>query len=193
MAFRMAHGSLFAVLLRSPWWYSALIAVALIAIGAAVVDGKYLILGVFTSFPFLGISGFALYKQSQLPSRERIVEIAEHAQQLSAMQVANKIAESYTSARFDKAIFKGADAELELTRGNRKILVSTKRFKARNTGIEPFKRLLAAGEKSEATAYIYVALGDVSQTAQSFATDNNIELVQATELAAFFDGKVKIE
>jgi len=114
MAFRMAHGSLFAVLLRSPWWYSALIAVALIAIGAAVVDGKYLILGVFTSFPFLGISGFALYKQSQLPSRERIVEIAEHAQQLSAMQVANKIAESYTSARFDKAARKAKPQRISM-------------------------------------------------------------------------------
>jgi len=63
MALRMSENSLFAVLLRSPWWYSVLIGFFLIAISLLIVGGKYLVLGIFASLPFFGIAGFAGYRQ----------------------------------------------------------------------------------------------------------------------------------
>jgi len=134
MVFKMAHGSLFAVLLRSP-----------------------------------------------------------QARSMPALKIAHKIAQSYTPHRYDSAAFSGDVAELEITRGNKKLLLSTKRFKAGNTGIEPLKKLVAAGDKCEATGYLYLALGDVSDAAMSFAEQNDIEIIQARRLAAYFDGKVQIE
>jgi len=72
-------------------------------------------------------------------------------------------------------------------------LLCSKRFKAANTGIEPLKLLVAAGEATEATGYLYLTLGEVSATAQNYAQENNIEIIQSSRLAMLFDGKAKID
>lgn len=158
-----------------------------------VAGGQYVILGIFGALPFFGIAGYAGYKQSLRPSQAQLLEVVEQARKMPAIQIANKIAESYISERFDSTAFKGNAAELELERGNRKLLVSTKRFKAANTGVEPLKQMVAAGENAEATAYLYVALGLISDAAREYASNNDIELVEAERLAAFFDGNAKID
>ncbi|MEM7258891.1 MAG: restriction endonuclease, partial [Pseudomonadota bacterium] len=119
-------------------------------------------------------------------------DIAAKARKMNAAQVAETIASNYTNERFDSTPFKGNAADLELTRGYRKLLLSSKRFKAANTGIEPLKQLVAAGSRVEATGYLYVTLGEISAPAREFARDNDIELIQATELANHFSGKARI-
>ncbi|MBX2883163.1 MAG: restriction endonuclease [Granulosicoccus sp.] len=192
MAFKMAEGSLFAVLMRSPWWYSVLIGLSIIVISLALIGGNYGILFTALSLPFFVVAGLSAHKQSKLPSQKRMLEVIEEARTMSAIQIADKIAETYTKVRFDRELFKGKAAELELIRGNRKILLCSKRFKAANTGIEPLKQLVAAGEKVEATGYLYVVLGELSANAISYANENDIELVQSDRLAAFFDGQATI-
>lgn len=192
MAFKMSEGSLFAVLLRSPWWYSGLIALVIIGISLIVPTGQITVMVLSLSLPFLGIAGYAAYKQSQQPSQKRLIEVLEEARSLTPAQIADKIALSYTKERFDSDPFKGNAADLELTRGNRKLLLCSKRFKAANTGIQPLKQLVAAGEKAEATGYLYVTLGEVSENAHIYAIANDIELVQINRLAEFFDGKATI-
>ena len=193
MAFKMAESSLFAILLRSSWWYSVLIGLAFIALSSIVFGGQYLLLGVFGSLPFFGIAGYAGYKQSQQPSQKRVLEVAQLARKMPAAQIADKIATRYVEERYKSNAFKGNAADLELTRGNRKILLCSKRYKVANTGIDPLKQLVAAGETAEATGYLYVALGEISAAAHDYAKQNNIELIQATRLAAFFDGMADIE
>jgi len=193
MAFKVSKNSLFAVLLRSPWWYSVLVGIVLIAISSVIFNAQYVALGVFSALPFFGIAGYAGYKQSQQPGLKRVLEVDEQARKMPATQVAEKIAESYREARFDSAVFKGNAADLELTRGHRKLLLSTRRFKAATTGVEPLKQLVAAGEKVEATGYLYVTLGELSDAARDYADKNDIEFIQANRLAAFFDGKATIE
>jgi len=107
--------------------------------------------------------------------------------------LASPVTDNYIQHRFDSEPFKGNAADLELTRGARKLLLCSKRFKAATTGIEPLKQLVAAGENAEATGYLYVTLGDVSSNAQDYARQNDIELIRADKLAVFFDGKAKIE
>lgn len=192
MVFRMVEGSLFAVLLRSSWWYSVMIGLVFISVSAVILGGKYLILGIAGALPFFAIAGVSAYKQSQRPSRERVLEIIQQARKMPAAQIARKIAESYVEKRFDAIGFKGAEADLELVRGNRTYLLSCKRFKAANTGIGPLKQLVAAGEASEATGYLYVALGELSDAAREYASQNDIEIIQAEKLTEFFDGKVEI-
>ena len=193
MAFAMAKSSLFAVLLRSPWWYSVLIGLVIISISSVVVGGQYVLLGIFGALPFFGIAGYAGYKLSQLPSQKRVQEVDQQARKMPATQIAAKIADCYVKERYDSIVFKGNAADLELTRGNRTFLLSSKRFKVANTGIEPLKQLVAAGQKVEATGYLYVALGEISDAAREYANQNDIELIQADRLAAFFDHKARIE
>ncbi len=193
MVFKVAQGSLFAVLSRSPWWYSALIGAAFIAIAVIVASPQISVLIGACGVPFFGIALYAGFKQSKQPSRQRILEVAEQARGLSASQIAAKIADGYAKAHYDSEPFKGNAAELELTHGYRKLLVASKRFKAANTGVDPLKQLVAAGEKHEATGYVYVTLGEVSDSARQYANEHNIELVQADRLAAFFDGQAVID
>lgn len=193
MAIRMAENSLFAILLRSAWWYSAAVGLIVVALATAIARGQFLVLGVSLSLPFFGIAVYSAFKQFQRPSAKQVSEVAVQARQMSASQVAEKIAANYTKERFESEAFKGNAADLELTRGYRKLLLSSKRFKAANTGIEPLKQLVAAGERVEATGYLYVTLGEVSANARKFAKANDIELVQANELAVYFTGKAKIE
>ena len=188
----MLKNSLFAVLLRSPWWYSVLIGVFFVLISAAIANGQYIILGVFTSLPFFGIATYSGYKQAQLPSQKRVIEVAEQVQKMRPIQIAEKIAEPYVEARFDSEAFKGQAANLMLVRGNRTILVNTKRFKAANTGIDPLEKMVAEGEKAEATEYLFVALGVISDAARKYASQNDISILQAPELALYFDGKADI-
>lgn len=188
----MSENSLFAILLRSEWWNSALIGVAVIIISLILFGGIYLPLGVLGALPFFGVAGYIGLKQAKLPSKKRVQDVNTQAREMSAAQVAEKIAAPYVEARYDSDKFKGDAADLELTRGNRKYLLSSKRFKVGNTGVEPLKQMVAAGEKIEATGYLYVALGEISVAAREYANKNDIELIQAARLAEFFDDKANI-
>ena len=193
MAFKVAQGSMFAVLSRSPWWYSVLVGCAFITISAVILSGQYVILGIFGALPFFGIAGYSRFKQSRLPSKQRVMEVSELARKMSASRIAETIAAPYVEQRFDSTVFKGSAADLELVRGNRTILLCTRRFKVANTGVEPLKQLVAAGEKIEATEHLYVALGEISAAARDYAQQHDIELIQADRLAAFLDGQATIE
>jgi len=193
MPIKISDRSLFALLLRSPWWYSALIGMTIIAVCLTLLSGQFAVLFTALSLPFFGIAGYAAYRQLQQPSQQRIIEIAQQARQMSAADISNKIAITYTDKRFDAEAFPGKAADLLLTRGNRTLLVCSKRFKAANTGIEPLKQLVAAGEKADATGYLYVTLGEFSNNALQYAREQEIELIRADRLAEYFDGRVKID
>ena len=192
MALKVSENSLFAVLLRSPWWYSVLIALFVVAVSVMLVGGKFLVFGLATSLPFIGIAIYSAYKQSQRPGKKRLLEVEQDARKMSVANMAKKIASNYENINFDVVPFKGDAAELELERGRHKFLLSCKRFKAANTGIEPLKQLVSAGEKNEATGYLYVALGEVTANARDYALKNNIEFIQAEALAEYFDGTEKL-
>jgi len=192
MAFKMSENSLFAILLRSTWWYGVAIGLTLIAISLIIFGGKYVVLGLFSAVPFFVIAGIAAHRQSKQPSQKRVQEVYEQTRKMKASQIAEKIAANYVEARFDKDIFKGNAADTLLIRGNRTILLCAKRFKAGNIGVEPLKQLVTAGEKIEATEYLFVALGQISSAAMDYANQNNIELIQINRLAAHFDGQVDI-
>lgn len=193
MAFRMAKGSLFSVLLRSPWWYSSLIALLLITITVLAFGGKFLIFGLTAALPFIGISGYTATQQMKRPARSRVLEVTQQAREMPAREVAAKIADTYKKERYDAAPHKGNTADIELTRGSKKLLLSSKRFKAATTGIDPLKQLVAAGEKIEATGYLYVALGNLSPNALEYAKKENIDIIESEALASLFDGKVVIQ
>ena len=192
MAFKMAKGSLFAVLLRSSWWYSVSIGLFILVVSLALTDAKYVVLSLTGSLPFFIIGAIAAYKQLQQPSQKRVLEVVQQAKKMPAGVISEKIAANYIKSGYETNVFKGNGADLELTHGSKKLLLSSKRFKAANTGIEPLKLLVAAGQTAEATGFLYVTLGEVSEAAVKYAQEHNIELVQPGRLAVLFDGKAKV-
>ena len=63
MKFKMAKNSLFAVLLRSPWWYSALIVLGLAIAARALLPEPYVVAGIMGTFPFVVIAVMSARRQ----------------------------------------------------------------------------------------------------------------------------------
>ena len=72
MKFKMAENSLFATLLRSPWWVSLFLAVAVGAVAAALLPASYRLVGALSGFPFAVIAVMAAWRRRGLPSTARV-------------------------------------------------------------------------------------------------------------------------
>ena len=72
MKFKMAPNSLFAVLMRNPWWYSFLLAGGVSLIAAALLPQQFKIFGVLGTFPFWVTGLVALKRQWNAPSQAAI-------------------------------------------------------------------------------------------------------------------------
>ena len=77
MKLKMSQNSIFAVLLRSPWWMSAGVALVLAVGGFAALPLEYAAMGVFAAVPFAVIAIMAAYKQLRAPSGARVEAVAQ--------------------------------------------------------------------------------------------------------------------
>jgi len=192
----MNKNSLFAVLLRSPWWISLLVAAATAAMSRYMLE-KFSFpdfYAVFVALPFLVIGCVAGWQQLRAPSAERVAGRLEALRALSWEDFSAAMEEAFRRDGYAVSRFKGAGADLELSRAGRVSLVACKRWKATRIGIEPLKELDAAKRASEAGEGIYVAAGDITDTARAFAAQTSIRLLQDAELAVFLQsagGKTK--
>jgi restriction system protein len=181
---KMHDRSLFAILLRSPWWASLMVA-GIAALPSAWVLQKFdmhPLYAVFAVSPFLVVSCVALWRQLRTPSPGRIAAALAALRALPAEDFASRLEAAYRREGYDVKRVSGA-ADLELEKSGRITLVAFKRWKAVRTGIEPLRELDTMRRKRDADA-IYVAAGEITDTARSFATGNNIRLLQNAELAA---------
>jgi restriction system protein len=183
---KMNENSLFAILLRSPWWISIGVA------AATAVASRFMLVkfempelyAIFVALPFLVIGSVAGWKQLRAPSAERVAGRLDALRALSWDDFLAAIETAFRRDGYAVNRFKGAGADLELTRAGRVSLVACKRWKATRTGVEPLKELDAAKRASEAGGSIYVAAGDITDNARAFATQANIRLLHDAELAA---------
>ena len=173
------ENSLFAVLLRSPWWASALVAIALAAGLRLVIPQTY---AIFAGLPFAVIAAYVGWRQLRAPSAEHIASTLERLRGLQWEEFSGVLERAY--ARQGYALQRlTAHADYELVRGGRTTLVACKRWKATRTGMEPLRELDAARRAREAHECIYVAAGEITEQAVAFAAQKNIRLLRGAELA----------
>jgi restriction system protein len=190
MAFQMKENSLFAMLLRNPWWYSILIGAVLVLI-SAVIGERFIVFGVFAAVPFVGIGTFRAYRQSQLPSAGKIERTDETVRAMAAREFVAMLSSAYEEEGYRVAPFKGKAADLQIEKSGRVFLVNCKRIKAANSSVEPLRALVAAGDSSEAAGLILIILGDLSSDAYDFAAANNIDIRGVHELALLLGRRLK--
>ncbi|HYG42289.1 MAG TPA: restriction endonuclease [Bordetella sp.] len=180
----MAKNSLFAILLRSPWWISMLVAAALIVIGVAALPPAYAPFPVFAAIPFLGIAGIAAWKQRGKPSAARVEQTAADLAALPWAAFADVLEAALRRDGCEVKRLNGTAADFELTRaGGGRALLAARRWKAAHTGIEPLQRLDAARLSAGASEGIYVALGTPSAPAIDYAGRHSIRFMDAEALA----------
>jgi len=74
MKFAMHRNSLFAVLLRSPWWASVAVAVGVTAAMRFVLPELY---ALFAAAPFLVVAAFAAWRQLRAPTAAKVAQRLE--------------------------------------------------------------------------------------------------------------------
>lgn len=191
MQFKMAENSLFAILLRAPFWYSLVLALAIVILSAALFGMKASIFGIAAALPFFGIGIMAAWRQWHEPGEREIQELMDSVSGMAAKDFTRLVGDAYEKQGYEVEPFAGKAADLKLTRGWRIILVCTRRFKAARQGVEPLKELKQVSKEHEATGLVYVCLGQVTDNARKFAADNNIELVDAVKLAQLKSGRIR--
>ncbi len=180
----MAKNSLFAILLRSPWWVSLLVATVLAALAMALLPEAYRVVGAVSAFPFVVISAMAARRQWQLPSAARVAQTQEAVATMAWPAFASLLEAAFRRDGYSVQRGKTAAVDFELERKGRKMLVCARRWKTARTGLEALRPLQAARQASEAPDALYIALGDLTDNARPFAVQHRIAIWQAAELAA---------
>jgi restriction system protein len=188
MKFRMAENSLFAILLRSPWWISALIALLLGLVGIALLPERFRAVGALSGLPFAVIAIIAARRQWHLPSASRIAETQQRVTQMAWPAFAALLEQAFR--RDGNGVQSGATAgvDFELERKGRRMLVSARRWKSAHIGLEPLRALKQARDAAEAPDALYIGLGVISDNARRFAAEHRIAVWQAAELAEALRG-----
>ena len=83
MKFKMSENSLFAILLRSPWWISLAIVAGFTLASFVLLPGPYVAFGVMGSFPFLVVAIIAARRQWGAPSPARVAKVLAEAAAMS--------------------------------------------------------------------------------------------------------------
>ena len=186
MKFKMAEKSLFAMLLRSPWWISFVVVGLIVLAAGALLPKEYFVVGALAGFPIFVVGCIAAWKQLRAPTPARVAEMLEAVASMPWRSFADTLASAWARAGYSVERINGnnAGADMRLTQGGKTTLVSAKRWKAATHGVEPLRELHAAMLASEAPAGVYVAaLGQVSDNAHAFAREHGIVVLQGDAVA----------
>jgi restriction system protein len=179
MKWQLPRNSLFAVLARSPWWVSALLAGgSFAALRLLIPEG----MAAFAALPFAVIAVYAGVQQLRRPGAKRVAATLERARGLSGESFISTLEEGFRRAGYVVTRMEGG-VDLMLRREGLVTLVACRRWKAMRTGIEPLREFESATRKHGAAGRMYIAAGEVTENARVFAAERNIRLVQEEELA----------
>jgi restriction system protein len=180
MKLKMAENSLFAILLRSPWWISLAVAAAVFAALRLAVPELY---AAFFALPFLVIGLYVGWKQLRTPSAASSERALEAIRAMAWEDFSTALEKHFAAEGYAVTRLAGEEADLEMSKAGRTVLVACKRWKATRTGAEPLRQLQAAAGKRDAAQCIYIAAGEVTQNALEFAAKSNIRVIHGAELA----------
>jgi restriction system protein len=187
MKFKMAPNSLFAVLLRKPWWVSLVVAAAFALVALALLPVDLKVVGALGALPFFGISVVALVRQWHAPSAREVESVTQAVVAMGWADFSKALTRAYSAQGYAVRPTEGG-ADLLLEREGRKCLVAARRWKAARHGEESVQALVDALAREGAAEGLYLALGDLSANAQRLVRQHGLRLVQAPELAQVLRG-----
>ena len=184
MKLTLSENSLFAILLRSRWWVSLLVALGAFVVVRLFLDAGY---AIFAALPFIVIAVAALWRQRGVPSGARLDAAIDTLRAMTWEEFARALEQGYRREGYIVKRVEGA-ADFELERAGRLSLVAAKRWKASRTGVEPLKELVAAGEARGAVECVYVLAGEMTQNALGFAKKTKINWMRGADLVKLAGG-----
>ena len=188
--FKMSEKSLFAVLLRSPWWISFVLVAVVALLAGALLPEQYAGVGMLGGFPFFVIGCMALWRQRNLPSPALVEKGLQNLGGMSWRDFSVVLDSAFTRQGYTVTQLTGA-ADMLLEKKGVRTVVSAKRWKAAAMGLEPLRELVARRDALEASNSVCISLGQVSSKAQDYAADNRITLIMGADLVILVDEEIK--
>lgn len=188
MKLRMAENSLFAVLLRSPWWISMLVAAAFVGVTQALLPTEYRNVGSLGALPFFVIGCIAAWRQMRAPSATERQAILDRAAAMGWPDFEQALRAGFTREGWQVSAAKGG-ADLLLQRiGDAPRLVGARRWKAARHGEEALQALDKSLRQEDGARGVYVALGELTPQATRLAKERGIEVLQGDALVRLLRG-----
>ena len=128
MKLQMHDRSLFAVLLRSPWWVAGLVAAGAFGATRLFLPTEF---AAFAALPFAVMAAYVAWKQLRAPSGRRIAARLERLRARSWDEFAQAIEKGFSRDGYTVKRLGGKGADFELVQGSRRTLLACKRWKAR--------------------------------------------------------------
>jgi restriction system protein len=183
MKFKMSEKSLFATLLRAPWWVSFLVMFAVALVAGALLPEAYKTAGMLGAFPFFVIGVMAAWRQRNAISASRIQELVEQARSMGWRDFSVLVEEALRQQGFVVTRLNDGPADFQIEKNGRITLVSAKRWKAATVGAEHLRELLAVRESRDAFSCTCMSLGVFSQAAIDLANSSPIQLLGSANIA----------
>lgn len=182
-----AHpNSLFARLLRSPWWVSAAVALVTFALARLLLSrfdqpGLY---AFFVALPFAVIAAWTGMKQLRSPSPSKLAARLEELRAMDWPAFATAVEDAYLRDGYKVMRLEGAQADFEVEKAGRRALLACRRWKANRVGVEPLKAFAAEVKARDVADGAWLAAGELSETARAYAGEQRIRLIEGSGLAA---------
>jgi restriction system protein len=183
MKFKMSEKSLFATLLRSPWWVSFLLMLAVALVAGALLPDAYKTAGMLGAFPFLVIGVMAAWRQRDAISASRIDELVAQARSMGWRDFSILVEDALRQQGFAVSRLASGPADFAIEKNGRMTLVSAKRWKAATVGAEHLRELLAERESQQAFSCTCMSLGTFSQAALDLAHQSPMQLLGPANIA----------
>ena len=178
---KMSQNSLFAILLRSHWWISLVVALFIVLLARLVVPEAYASYALSFAVPFVVIAAIAAWKQRHVPGEAQVRALVERVSPMGWAEFSALLEDAYRRQGGTVTRVEGG-ADLLVERSRRLSVVAARRWKAASHGVEPLRELETLREFQGAHEALYVALGNVSDNARRFAKSHKIGLMEAMQL-----------
>ena len=114
MKLQMHSNSLFAVLLRSPWWVAGLVAAGTFGATRLFLPTEF---AAFAALPFAAIAAYVAWKQLRAPSGRRVAARLERLRAMSWDEFAPAIEKGFSRDGYTVKRLGGKGADFELDAG----------------------------------------------------------------------------
>ena len=185
MKFKMHERSLFATLLRNPWWVSLGVAILIALLSRLFLSGDFRIFGFTMAVPFAVIAAITLRKQLQAPSGARVTAVLTAVQAMSWREFSTTVEAALVRDGFNVKPLKSGGADFEIAQGLSKALVSCKRWKAASHGLAQLEELVALSKERDATEAMYISIAPLTENAQRYAVEQRMRLINGVDLVQF--------
>ena len=174
MKWKMSDRSMFAVLLRSPWWVSFVVVAAISLASSALLPNEYKLVGALCSFPFAVIGVMAAWRQRSHLSPAQASALQSDLAKMHWREFSPLLSQAFVRQGYTVTALTNGAGDFILTHQGQTTLVCAKRWKAAAWGIDNLQTLLTESKSHSTSQLMCVSLQAIPNTLKSFATQHRV-------------------